>query len=83
MVVNVYSMDHYLGQGYAEKETLAMTSMNLGLGDMNGLRMFMVKTEKRMSKIPLRLPKLMENIGSKKVSIYLHIKQNKFPNNSK
>ncbi|MDF7351936.1 helix-turn-helix transcriptional regulator [Proteus mirabilis] len=32
-----------------------------------------------MSKILLRLPKVMEKIGLKGVTIYLHIKQNTFP----
>lgn len=32
-----------------------------------------------MSKILLRLPKVMEKTGLKRATIYLHIKQNTFP----
>lgn len=43
------------------------------------LRLSMVKQEKKMSKILLRLPKVMEKTGLKRATIYLHIKQNTFP----
>ena len=43
------------------------------------LRLSMVKREKKMSKILLRLPKVMEKTGLKRATIYLHIKQNTFP----
>ena len=43
------------------------------------LRLSMVKQEKKMSKILLRLPKVMEKKGLKRATIYLHIKQNTFP----
>lgn len=32
-----------------------------------------------MSKIPLRLPKVMKKTGLKRAIIYLHIEQNTFP----
>ena len=32
-----------------------------------------------MNKILLRLPKVIEKTGLKRATIYLHIKQNKFP----
>lgn len=43
------------------------------------LRLSMVKQEKKMSKILLRLPRVMEKTGLKRATIYLHIKQNTFP----
>lgn len=41
------------------------------------LRLSMVEREKKMSKILLRLPKVMQKTGLKRATIYLHIKQNK------
>lgn len=43
------------------------------------LKLSMVNLEKKMSKILLRLPKVMEKTGLKRATIYLHIKQNTFP----
>lgn len=46
--------------------------------EANILRPSTVKREKMMSKILLRLPKVMEKTGLKRATIYLHIKQKTF-----
>lgn len=72
-------MNYYLEQGYPEKEALALTSMDLGHGVMVEaiiLRLSMVEREKKMSKILLRLPKVMEK-NRLKTSNYLSAYQAK------
>ena len=49
------------------------------MAEVTILKLSMVKREKKMSKILLRLPRVMEKAGLKRAIIYLHIKQNTFP----